>query len=132
MNVAHSSPWSNLTHLIMVAGHMVLKQDTDALLHSDKNKWYLFDYQSQQFDTFYGHIKTGVELAATDEKSMLMFSGANQHIKAGPMTEGLSAWMAASAENWFGHASSSVPFRSTSEEFATDRLVYISLLVLIN
>ncbi len=118
LRYTRSSPTnkSNITHLIMVAGHTSLRQFGS---YSDSKQWFLFDYQRSQFPIFQDHIKMGVSLVARDEKSFLLYSGAQQHIEAGPITEALSYWMTAHNAKWFGH-SPDVNLRVSTEEFALD------------
>jgi len=48
------------------------------------------------------HIQRGVELAAADNHSLLLFSGGQTRAAAGPRSEGGGYWEAAAASGWFG------------------------------
>lgn len=64
------------------------------------------------------HIKAGVERAAANPNSILVFSGGQTRPPAGPLSEGATYWHAARAMNWFGHPE--VEQRAFAEEFARD------------
>ena len=64
------------------------------------------------------HIRRGVELAAVDNASLLVFSGGETRAAAGPRSEASSYWEAADALGWFG--SPAVRARSLLEAQARD------------
>ncbi len=112
------STWSNLTHLVMVAGHTV-HQDFDYVSKpTDPSSWFLFDYQKKQLPLFLDHAKIGVEIAGRDDSSLVLFSGASHHVGAGPQTEGMSYWYYADSQGWWGYEEAKL--RIHSEEFARD------------
>lgn len=48
------------------------------------------------------HIRLGVEQAAADPKSVLLFSGGKTRASAGPRAEAEGYWLVAEANDWFG------------------------------
>jgi hypothetical protein len=80
-----------LTHLIMVPGHSVLLNPSNYTLESN---WILNEYQRGQLPTLLQHIERAVKLAAKDPASLLIFSGGQSRAQGGPMSEGLSYWLA--------------------------------------
>ena len=91
------------THLVVVAGHAVFT----ALDHGGgaverEASWFLEPFQHGQLTTMIEHIHKGVELAAADNRSLVLFSGGQTRAAAGPRSEALSYWEAAEAEGWFG------------------------------
>lgn len=125
---AHSlqapSQWSNASHLIVVAGHTVyVGTDMAGPQAETEKEWYLLDYQKGQLAWFLSHIKRGVELAAADEASLLVFSGGASRIDAGPRSEASAYWLYADAHRWFSKTErdeADVRRRSHTEEFARD------------
>lgn len=113
------SPLKGLTHLVVVAGHSVLRY-TDASRVEENESWYLEPYMEVpgQAATFVEHIRSGVEEAARDPRAILLFSGGTTKVKAGPMTEAQSYWTVAEKLDWFGHAD--VRHRAFTENFARD------------
>ncbi len=104
--------------MIVVAGHSVLRY-THARVEENES-WYLEPYMEipGQAETFVAHIRSGVELAAADPLSILLFSGGTTKVKAGPMTEAQSYWTVAETLGWFGHED--VRGRAFTENFARD------------
>ncbi|QDZ18677.1 hypothetical protein HOP50_02g11800 [Chloropicon primus] len=115
---AHS-PLKGLTRVIVVAGHSVLRYK-DASKVEENESWYLEPYMEipGQAKTFVDHIRMGVEAAAKDPLSILLFSGGTTKVKAGPMTEAQSYWTVAETLDWFGHQD--VRHRAFTENFARD------------
>ena len=115
---AHS-PLKGLSNLVVVAGHSVLRY-TDAANAEENESWYLEPYMeiAGQAKTFVEHIKMGIEEAARDPKTILLFSGGTTKVKAGPMTEAQSYWTVAEKYNWFGNED--VRHRAFTENFARD------------
>mmetsp|Transcript_69908 Transcript_69908/g.138523 ORF Transcript_69908/g.138523 Transcript_69908/m.138523 type:complete len:358 (-) Transcript_69908:188-1261(-) len=112
-------PWAGATHLIMVAGHAVYKaasRTADDVRREES--WYLEPFQHGQLGTMITHIRRGVELAAADNASLLIFSGGETRIAAGPRSEARSYWEAADALDWFG--TPQVRERSVLEVHARD------------
>lgn len=94
------APFSSLTHLVLVAGHAVLTS-TDVHDVSSPSNWLLLDYQRDQLRTFVAHIRRGVEIATADTQALLVFSGGETRVKAGPRSEAQSYWTAAEHEGWW-------------------------------
>ena len=123
---ALSSPlpahWAAATHLIMVAGHAVLtaSERTAAAVQSESS-WFLEPFQRGQLQTMLSHVRRGVELAAADNASLLIFSGGETRAAAGPRSEAASYWEAAEAMHWFGQAPHVRP-RALLEAHARDSL----------
>eukprot|EP00960_Hanusia_phi_P057497 763583-Hanusia_phi.AAC.8 len=122
-----TSDWSNLTHLIMVAGHTVYMGTDFTNAGSQGDRWFLYDYQRDQFDWFLQHITAGVKLAHEDPASLLLFSGGATRILAGPRTEAQSYWLYADAQDWFLDTSKytrvqieALKHRVHTEDFARD------------
>jgi len=117
-------------HLIIVAGHSVLISGHLRNADVDEKDWYLLDYQKGQGlpQAMLGHIRTGIEEAARDPYSLLIFSGGETRAITGPVNEGSSYFRVADAMNlWeepkrtiFNESASNVRARATAEEFATD------------
>lgn len=115
--------WKELDTLIMVAGHAIFtgkSWDRNSLMNEDN--WILEEFQKGQVGTFLKHIEKGVELAANNPSSLLLFSGGQTRQGAGPRSEGLTYWMAAEAGNWYGHAKDGVQNRTLAEEYARDSM----------
>eukprot|EP00999_Lentomonas_sp_LEN2_P002741 NODE_612_length_1328_cov_75.006661_g573_i0.p1 GENE.NODE_612_length_1328_cov_75.006661_g573_i0~~NODE_612_length_1328_cov_75.006661_g573_i0.p1 ORF type:complete len:316 (+),score=35.28 NODE_612_length_1328_cov_75.006661_g573_i0:135-1082(+) len=109
---------SQLDHLVMVAGHSVfMNKDWTNDIMSDES-WYLVDFQKNQAGVFVNHIRRGVELAAQDPYSMLLFSGGQTRPDAGPRSEAQSYWMVAAYQNWFHKVG--VEQKAFTEEYARD------------
>jgi hypothetical protein len=69
-------------------------------------------------EAFAAHIQEGIRRAEQDDSSMLMFSGGQTRVEAGPKSEALSYFEVADENRWFG--SPQVRARTVLEEFATD------------
>jgi hypothetical protein len=87
----------------------------------DEANWFLEQSQHGHVDTFLAQIRKGVELAANDTSSILLFSGGQTRLGLGPRSEGTSYWQAADAFDWFGMRDI-VQNRSHAEEYARDSL----------
>lgn len=97
------SEWRHARHLIMVAGHAVYKAPVrDAAHVALEESWHLESFQHGQLTTMISHIERGVQLAAADNASLLLFSGGETRPAAGPRSEAQSYWDAADALGWFG------------------------------
>jgi hypothetical protein len=103
--------------LVLVAGHAVPHR-FDRLDHDDG--WYLKPFQSGEGPLFVGHVRRGVELAAADPDSLVIFAGGQTDSHAGPRSEGQGYWLIAEHFDWFG--CSHVRERTTTEEFSMDSL----------
>lgn len=97
--------YSHLQNLVMVAGHAIYTRGGSNCgeVEGDES-WYLESYQKHegQVSTFVQHIRIGVQVAAEDEKSLLLFSGGETRKKAGPRSEAQSYWSVAESKDWFG------------------------------
>eukprot|EP00736_Rhodelphis_marinus_P001081 Rmarinus@m.5543 len=117
ITLGRSNDKEHMTHLIVVAGHTTF-QGLDYSAALDEDNWFLLPYQSGQLLSYLAHIQAGVELAAKDNTSLLLFSGGETRAEAGPRSEAESYWYYADAQDWFGH--SQVRARAFTEEFARD------------
>lgn len=113
--------WRDLSTLVLVAGHAIFTgQSWGRESLTDERNWILEKFQTGQVATFLKHIQKGVEIAANDSSSLLIFSGGQTRGGAGPRSEGLTYWMAAESSSWYGH--DPVRNRSLAEEYARDSL----------
>jgi hypothetical protein len=100
---------------VIVPGHAI-PRDLDRL---DENEgWFLKPFQSGEGPCFLEHIRSGVELAAHDPESLLIFSGGATDARAGEETEGRGYRLVALRRFWFGHPE--MQKRVGVEEFARD------------
>lgn len=118
------------THLIVVAGHSITTNSghlQDA--NRDEQDWYLLPYQKRKGlpAAMVKHIQAGLDAAARDETSLLVFSGGQTRAAMGPESEGASYFRVVEVmELWpetteeAAHPASSVRSRTTTEEYATD------------
>ncbi|KAL6504825.1 hypothetical protein OROHE_023583 [Orobanche hederae] len=113
-------PFANFRNLVMVAGHSVYTGSKCEKV-DEENAWYLEPYQKHpgQAATFVEHIQKGVEIAANDDVSLLLFSGGETRKDAGPRSEAQSYWIVAESKQWFGKRES-VRGRALTEEHARD------------
>ena len=91
--------WSGASAMVVVAGHAVYMGRGDP---GDEASWLLEPFQHGQLQTMIRHIRRGVELAAEDNASLLVFSGGETRATAGPRAEAASYWSVAEAYGWFG------------------------------
>lgn len=115
-----SYPFANLHNLVMVAGHSIYTSNSCGKFE-DESSWFLEPYQKNpgQAATFVEHIKVGVEIAAKDDESLLIFSGGETRKDAGPRSEAQSYWAVADSEGWFDKKDA-VRSRTLTEENARD------------
>ncbi|KAM3570282.1 hypothetical protein VYU27_007652 [Nannochloropsis oceanica] len=114
-----------LTHLIVVAGHAVTITESLEGVEEEDHVWYLLPYQKAQDlpATFVAHIKAGVSLAQRDPASLLVFSGGQTRVDAGPWSEGAAYYRVAEHFGWWDPASDPSPEvkgRALAEEYALD------------
>lgn len=90
-------------HLIIVPGHAVLKISEISHAKDDENAWYLLDYQlGQGFpQIIHSHIQKAIEIASSDMKSILIFSGGQTREDVGPLSEAASYYYYAKYYNLF-------------------------------
>jgi hypothetical protein len=113
--VLDSEKAADLRNAIIVAGHAVLLDPSDPL--ADEN-WFLLPFQKGEPAKYIEHTRAGVELAASDESALLVFSGGQTRREAGPRSEAQSYYWIADHYAWFG--TPEVRTRATTEEFARD------------
>ena len=82
------------------------------------SSWFLEEFQRGEPPFYAEHIFRGVELADSDRKSLLIFSGGQTRYEAGPRSEAQSYWMIADHFKWWFRTN--VKLRATTEEFARD------------
>ncbi len=111
--------WKKLEKLIFVAGHAVYTA-LDYRRPGHDTSWLLQDFQKGEPPCYIEHIQRGVELAAGDERALLLFSGGQTRLEAGPRSEAQSYWQLAEYFGWWGQ--STVRARTATEEFARDSL----------
>jgi hypothetical protein len=109
--------WKELKNLILVAGHAIYTAESFNDPTGDES-WLLQPFQKGEPPFYVEHIHKGVELAATDPLSLLLFSGGQTRAGAGPRSEAQSYWMIARHFLWW--ESADVESRATTEEFARD------------
>ncbi|KAF0893163.1 hypothetical protein E2562_023190 [Oryza meyeriana var. granulata] len=119
-NEAGEYPLPDLRNLVMVAGHSIYTSESCGKIDRE-DSWFLEPYQKHpgQAATFLAHIKEGVNVAARDEKALLLFSGGETRKDAGPRSEAQSYWTIADSKGWFGN-DESVRNRALTEEHARD------------
>ncbi|KAK1287755.1 hypothetical protein QJS10_CPB19g00039 [Acorus calamus] len=113
-------PFPDLRNLVVVAGHSVYTSESCGKVDKE-DSWFLEPYQkhSGQAATFLMHIKESVEIAARDDKTLLLFSGGETRKGAGPRSEAQSYWSVAESKGWFGKQED-VRSRALTEEHARD------------
>lgn len=109
--------WKSLENLILVAGHAVYV-GRDFQHPEDDQNWTLQAFQKGEPRFYIEHIRAGVNLAAEDSRSLLVFSGGQTRREAGPRTEAQSYWGLAEHFRWWSLLG--VSERVTTEEFARD------------
>ena len=107
-----------IEYLIVVAGHAVMKLNQMKIADTSDAGWYLLSYQQNQgFPAIISsHIKKGVELASSNAKSMLIFSGGQTRRDVGPTSEAASYYYLASEKKWIDKMTERVYL----EEYARD------------
>jgi len=118
---------SPLRNLVMVAGHAVFV-GVEYSRWNDPQQWALQSYHQGVdgvVESFLQHIRLGIKTAAEDPTAMLLFSGGQTRLAAGPRSEGLSYWLIAEANSWFSNTSDTksllaVRSRAFTEEHARD------------
>lgn len=109
--------WHDLETLILVAGHGIYIAPDFVDPKSDES-WLLFGFQKGEPPLYIEHVMRGIDLAADDQKSLLVFSGGQTRAEAGPKSEAQSYW--AIAEQVLHWGNTTVRSRSTTEEYARD------------
>ena len=109
--------WEALDKLILVAGHAVYISAELSVADRDEN-WVLKDFQKGEPPRYIEHIRFGVELAESQPKSLLVFSGGQTRLEACPRSEARSYYLLADQFGWW--QKTDVQERATTEEFARD------------
>src|ERR1017187_7423217 len=86
--------WEALDKLILVAGHAVYISAELSVADRDEN-WVLKDFQKGEPPRYIEHIRFGVELAESQPKSLLVFSGGQPRLEACPRSEARSYYLLA-------------------------------------
>eukprot|EP00605_Chrysophyceae_sp_TOSAG23-4_P001269 GSChrysophyteH1.ASY1.ANO1.1380.1 assembled CDS len=109
-------------HLIIVAGHAVVRLAELSHAAKDDASWWLLKYQrGQGFPAIISsHVKKGIDLAAADEQSLLMFSGGQTRKDVGPTSEAASYYYLADTQGWIPAAGDAVA--SSAARTVRDRL----------
>ena len=83
--------------------------------------WFLLEYQKNHGfpEAFVKHIRKGIELAAEHLDSLLLFSGGETRVEAGPRSEAASYYSVADHYHFFGQAENVRP-RTAIEDYARD------------
>jgi len=124
--VARPDAIQQLHNLIIVPGHGIwLGQGGESVLN--ESSWALEFYQqgdgsASRISAFVSHIRKGVELAAADEQSLLVFSGGSTRSST-PTTEAISYMSLAMALDLFPpdeQTRSSLFERTATEDYALD------------
>ncbi|KAJ1440600.1 hypothetical protein B484DRAFT_476628 [Ochromonadaceae sp. CCMP2298] len=107
-----------IVNLVIVAGHAVLRLNKLSAADTNDAAWYLLAYQKNQgFPAIISsHIKKGIDLAAADRSSLLVFSGGQTRKDVGPTSEAASYYYLADEKKW----SLAVMDRVYLEEYARD------------
>jgi hypothetical protein len=106
----------DLKNVIIVAGHAVYRGKSYGNPMQDEN-WCLQGFQRGEPPAYIEHIRAGVEMAARQPESLLVFSGGQTRQDAGPRSEGESYREVAEHFEWWG---TDVAARTVTEEFARD------------
>lgn len=105
-------------HLVVVAGHAVMRMSKLAVADRSDSGWYLLPYQKNMgFPSIISsHIQKGIELMKLDDSSMLVFSGGQTRKDVGPTSEAASYYYLAQQRSWMKDLES----RVFLEEYARD------------
>eukprot|EP00439_Symbiodinium_sp_Y106_P082653 s538_g22.t1 len=120
------SQLSQLSHLVLVAGHAVVMADSlEHIVHKESD-WFLEAYQRGQDlpQALVSHIKAGVEAAALDPRALLIFSGGQTRAAAGPRNEGWSYYRVAEYFDWWGY-SANRPVLLREAQQRTQHITYL-------
>ncbi len=104
-----------MRHAVIVAGHAILRCFDD--IEADAS-WMLLDFQKGEPKHYIRHVQRGVELAAADPEALLIFSGGQSRVEAGPRSEAQSYFAIAELREWW--SAPEVARRAITEEFARD------------
>lgn len=100
---------------ILVAGHSIVRDWTKL---EEDDGWFLLDFQRGEAGCFIEHSRRGVELAAADPESLLIYTGGQSRTQAGPRSEAQSYYGVAEHYRWWQRPQ--VAERTVTEEFSRD------------
>jgi hypothetical protein len=108
-----------MNHLVVVAGHAVVRFSQLAVADVADAGWYLLPYQqSQSYPAIIkSHIQSGIRVAAADSKAVLIFSGGQTRRDVGPTSEAASYYYVAQEKKWLP---ADLTKRVFLEEYARD------------
>ena len=109
--------FADIESLIVVPGHAVYVAEDFQDPAADES-WHLEEFQRGEPPLYIAHIRRGVELARLDDRSLLVFSGGQTVVEAGPRSEALVYWLIARHFGWWDAVE--VERRAVTEEFARD------------
>ncbi len=112
-----NSNFKQLKNLVLVAAHAVYIGN-DFIEPAEDRNWFLQSFQRGEPPSYIEHIRAGIDDAARDPSSLLVFSGGQTRYEAGPRSEAQSYWNLADYFQWWSEPD--VKSRSTTEEFARD------------
>ncbi|KAI8388921.1 uncharacterized protein BYT42DRAFT_561704 [Radiomyces spectabilis] len=107
------------THAIVIPGHSIFTGSNAEDLENE-SYWVLESFQQGQVTTFLNHIEKGIELARNDPNALLIFSGGQTRVHAGPRSEGSSYWQIAQLLLAGDPDYDTILSRSVTEEYARD------------
>lgn len=112
----------SMDHLVVVAGHSVMRLNRLQSATYDESSWYLLPYQlGQGFPgVITSHVKKGIEIAREDPGSLLIFSGGQTRVDVGPTSEASSYYYLAEQNGWLNDAGGTMRRRVFLEEYARD------------
>ena len=107
-----------IDHLIVVAGHSVMRIDGIKEAEYSEESWYLLSYQKGQDlpKIITSHVKKGVDVAREDLTSFLIFTGGQTRKDVGPTSEAASYYYLADQRGWLND----IKGRVYLEEYARD------------
>ena len=108
----------NVRNLVLVAGHAIFVGDKSEEILDDAS-WLLEPYQQDEPRFFQEHIKAGVELAAADPRSLLLFSGGRTRQES-RRSEAAGYRVVAELREYWGNPD--IPPRTELEVYARDSL----------
>jgi hypothetical protein len=112
----------SMDHLVVVAGHSVMRLNRLQSATYDESSWYLLSYQlGQGFPGIItSHVKKGIEIARDDPGALLVFSGGQTRVDVGPTSEAASYYYLAEQNGWLNDAGGALRRRVFLEEYARD------------
>jgi hypothetical protein len=92
----------SMDHLVVVAGHSVMRLSRMQSAGYDERSWYLLPYQlGQGFPTIItSHVQKGIDLTRQDVRALLIFSGGQTRADVGPLSEAASYYYLAEQNGW--------------------------------